>query len=129
MEVTMSASFDHLNLVGIGVYSLVTTDMVRMRREFVQRMAAERWRRYMLMVLDVAIGQCERRNLSARDRVRASDLACPELVADLIEQLQIEQGRHVRRPSNNFEALDVLFDLQRMYMPLADDEDPEEWRR
>src|SRR5438309_11405957 len=80
----------------------------------------DRWRRYMVMVLDVAIGQCERRNLAAPVNMGASDLRPPDLVAALIEELQVTHNLEVRFPRNNQHALDMLFALQHFYLAYAD---------
>jgi len=125
----MSAIFDHTShSLGAGGYSIATAHMAAKRHEVVRRTVAEHWRRHMLRVLDAAVDQCERRNLAAPDGI--GDTPPPELVVALIEQLQLELRRKVRPPRRNQDALDVLFGLQRAFMPYGDDEDdPEEgWR-
>jgi len=125
----MSTSFDHTSLsFGAGGYSFATAHMAALRRELLRRTAAERWRRHMLRVLDAAVDQCERRNLEAPDGI--GDGPPQELVVALIEQLQVELRREVRPPLCNQDALDMLFGLQRAFMPYCDDDDdPEEgWR-
>jgi hypothetical protein len=112
---------------GASAYVKVTKDMALMRRRHLDRTAAERRRRFVVMALDAAIDQCERRNLAATDDKRGTpDLVPPELVAALIEQLQRELDREIRSPRSNQEALDVLFDLQRAFLPYSDDDDREE---
>src|SRR5438132_11150525 len=83
----------------------------------------DRWRRYMVMVLDVAIGQCERRSLTAPVSMGASDLRPPDLVMALIEELQVTHNFEVRFPRNNQHALDMLFALQHFYLAYADVDD------
>jgi hypothetical protein len=113
---------------GAGAFANVARDMARMRRQLLDQTAAERRRRYIVMVLDAAIGQCERRNLAApyKKKWGTSDLAPPAPVAGLIEQLQLELDREIRSPGSNQEALDVLFDLQRAFLPYSDNDDREE---
>lgn len=108
-----------------GAYANATNEIAWMRQQLLDRTAAERWRRYMVMVLDAAIDQCERCNLSAPDGMRGMpDLPTPELVAALIERLQIQLDREIRQPRNNQEALDELFQLQGRFLPDSDDDDP-----
>jgi hypothetical protein len=112
---------------GAGAYANVTRDMARMRRQLLDQTAAERRRRYMVMVLDAAIGQCERRNLAAPyEKWGTPDLTPLDTVAGLIEQLQRELDREILSPRSNQEALDVLFDLQRAFLPYSDDDDRED---
>jgi hypothetical protein len=107
---------------GAGAYANVTRDMARMRRQLLDQTAAERRRRYMLRVLDAAIGQCERRNLAAPDEMVGTPALCPpHLVVALIERIQGERGLEIRPPHSNDEALDLLFELQQAYMPFAAD--------
>ena len=99
------------------------------RREEWQRQqerleAFDRWRRYMVMVLDVAIEKCERRNLTAPASMAASDLRPPDLVAALIDQLQVIHNLDGHSPRNNQQALDMLFSLQHLYLPDSDVDDP-----
>ena len=126
MEVVMSTTFDHASLsFGAGGYSFAVAHMAAQRREMLRRTVAERWRRHMLSVLDAAVDQCERRNLAAPDGI--GDVAPPELVLALIEQLQLELRREIRPPSCNQDALDMLFGLQRAFMPGSDDDPEEGW--
>jgi hypothetical protein len=78
----------------------------------------------MLHVLDAAIDQCERRNLEAPDGI--GELPPPDLVLALIEQLQWELHQEVSPPLSNGDALDMLFGLQRTFMPYCDDDDDRE---
>jgi len=129
MEVLMSTTFDHTSLsFGAGGYSFATAHMAAQRRELLRRTMAERWRRYMLSVLDAAVDQCGRCNLAAPDGI--TDMPPPELVVALIEQLQLELRQEVRPPRWNRDALDTLFVLQRAFMPYCDDDDDAEeaWR-
>jgi hypothetical protein len=71
--------------VGINGFLRATVEVALQRREQEEHEAFDRWRRYMVMVLDAAIGQCERRNLTAPTDIAASDLEPPDLVAALIE--------------------------------------------
>ena len=88
----MSTTFDHTSLsFGAGGYSFATAHMAAQRRELLRRTMAERWRRYMLSVLDAAVDQCERCNLAAPDGI--TDMPPPELVVALIEQLQLELAK------------------------------------
>lgn len=110
---------------GPGAYANAANEMAWMRQQLLDRRAAERWRRYMVMVLDAAIDQCERCNLAAPDAMRGMhDVPTPELVIALIEQLQIELDREIRPPRSNLEALDELFQLQGTFLPYSDDDDP-----
>ena len=94
-----------------------------MRRQKEEQDALGSWRRYMVMVLDVAIGHCGRRNLTAPANMAASDLRPPDLVAALIEQLQVAHNLEVRSPRSNQHALDMLFALRYFYLPNADVDD------
>jgi hypothetical protein len=109
--------------VGINGFLRATVEVALQRREQEEREASDQWRRYMVMVLDVAIGQCERRNLTAPTNIAASDLQAPELVAALIEQLQVTHKLKVRPPRSNQHALEMLFALQYFYLPDADVDD------
>jgi hypothetical protein len=97
--------------------------VARQRREQEEQQAFDQWRRYIVMVLDVAIGRCERRNLTAPAKIAASDLQPPDLVAALIEQLRVTHNLKVRSPRSNQHALDMLFALQYFYLPDADVDD------
>ncbi len=94
------------------------------RRQQERLEAFDRWRRYMVRVLDVAIEQCERRNLTASASIAASDLRPPDLVAALIDQLQVLHNLDGHSPRNNQQALDMLFSLQHFYLPYSDVDDP-----
>jgi EAL domain-containing protein (putative c-di-GMP-specific phosphodiesterase class I) len=109
--------------VGINGFLRSTVEVELRRREQAEHEASEQWRRYMVMVLDVAIGQCERRNLTAPTNVAASDVQPPHLVAALIEQLLVTHNLKVRPPRSNQHALDMLFALQYFYLPDADVDD------
>jgi hypothetical protein len=109
--------------VGINGFLRATVEVELRRREQEEHEASEQWRRYMVMVLDVAIGQCERRNLTAPANIAASELQPPALVAALIEQLQVTHNLKVRPPRSNQHALDMLFALQYFYLPDADVDD------
>jgi hypothetical protein len=109
--------------VGTNGFLRATVEMALQRREQEEQAAFEQWRRYMVMVLDVAIGQCERRNLTAPADIAASDLQPPYLVVALIEQLQVTHNLKVRSPRSNQHALDMLFALQHFYLPDADVDD------
>jgi hypothetical protein len=112
--------------VGINGFLRATVEMALQRREQEEQEAFDHWRRYMVMVLDAAIGQCERRNLTAPANIAASDLQPPELVAALIEQLQVTHNLKVRSPRSNQHAMDMLFALQYFYLPDADVDDAAE---
>jgi hypothetical protein len=109
--------------VGTNGFLRATVEVARQCREHEEQEAFDRWRRYMVMVLDAAIGQCERRNLTAPAHIAASDLRPPDLVAALIEQLQVTHNLKVRSPRSNQHALEMLFALQYFYLPDADVED------
>ncbi len=109
--------------VDINGFQRATVEVALQRSEQEEQEAFDSWRRYMVMVLDVAIGQCERRNLIAPANIAASDLQAPGLVAALIEQLQVTHNLKVRSPRCNQEALDMLFALQSFYLPDADVDD------
>jgi hypothetical protein len=104
-------------------FQRATVEVALRRREQEEQEAFDSWRRYMVMVLDVAIGQCERRNLTAPANIAASDLQPPDVVAALIEQLQVTHNLKVRAPRSNQHALDMLFALQYFYLPDADVDD------
>jgi hypothetical protein len=109
--------------VGSNGFLRATVEVALRRREQEEQEAFDHWRRYMVMVLDVAIGQCERRNLAAPANIAASDLQLPDQVAALIEQLQVSHNLKVRPPRSNQHALDMLFALQYFYLPDADVDD------
>src|SRR5690242_20643218 len=109
--------------VGINGFLRATVEVALRRREQEEMESSDQWRRYMVMVLDVAIGQCERRNLTAPANIAPSELQPPELVAALIEQLQVTHNLKVRPPRSNQHALDMLFALQYFYLPDADVDD------
>lgn len=108
---------------GTNGFLRASVEVALKRRQHEDQQAFDQWRRYMVMVLDVAIGQCERRNLNAPLNMAASDLRPPDLVAALIEQLQLIHNLEVRLPRDNQQALDMLFALQHIYLPHADVED------
>jgi hypothetical protein len=109
--------------VGTNGFLRATVEVALQRRQKEEQEALDSWRRYMVMVLDVAIGHCERRNLTAPANMAASDLRPPDLAAALIEQLQVTHKLEVRSPRNNQHALDMLFALQHFYLPHADVDD------
>jgi hypothetical protein len=109
--------------VGTNGFLRATVEVALQRRQKEEQEALDSWRRYMVMVLDVAIGQCEWRNLTAPYNVAASDPRPPDLVVALIEQLQVTHNLEVRSPRSNQHALDMLFALQYFYLPDADVED------
>jgi hypothetical protein len=103
---------------------------VEARRELLARTAAERRRRHIVSLLDAAIEQCERRNLAAADTgLERPEPRPPALAVGLIESLQWELERRVTPPDSNQEALDMLFGLQRAFLPYCDDDDEEDHRR
>jgi hypothetical protein len=109
--------------VGTNGFLRATVEVALQRRQKEEQEALDSWRRYMVMVLDAAIGQCERRNLAAPANIAPSDLQPPDLVTALIEQLQVTHSLKVRSPRSNQHALDMLFALQYFYLPYADVED------
>lgn len=107
-----------------GAYTQANQYMARMHQQLLVRTAAQRRRRYVVGLLDIAIDQCERRNLSAPDQMRGRpDLRAPKQAATLIERLQLELYGESRTPQSNQQALDILFGLQRAFMPYCDDDD------
>jgi hypothetical protein len=125
----MSTALDHIVPAGgarpgSGAYASVSQDMAWRRLRFLARTAAERRRRYIMRLLDAAIGECERRNLAAADtKCGQPALPPPPEVAALIQRLQVRPQQEVRPLHSNQEALDELFELQRPFMPHGDDED------
>ena len=109
--------------VGTNGFLRATVAVALQRRRHEEQDAFVRWRQDMVMVLDVAIGQCERRNLTAPVNMRASDLRPPDLVMALIEELQVTHNFEVRFPSNNQHALDMLLALRHFYLAYADVDD------
>jgi hypothetical protein len=109
--------------VGTNGFLRATVAVALQRRRHEEQDAFDRWRRDMVMVLDVAIGQCERRNLTAPVNMGAADLRPPDLVMALIEELQVTHNFEVRFPSNNQHALDMLFALQHFYLANAGADD------
>jgi hypothetical protein len=76
----------------------------------------DRYRRQMVRLIDLAIGQCEERNLG--------DRAVPAPMSRaLIEWLQLEAGEDPRLPESNQAALDELFRLQERYLRTVRDKD------
>jgi hypothetical protein len=104
--------------VGTNGFLRATVAVALPRRRHEEPDAFDRWRLY--MVLDVAIGQCERRNLTSPVNMGASDLRPPDLVVALIEELQVTHNLEVRCPRNNQHALDMLFALQHFCLAHAD---------
>jgi hypothetical protein len=96
--------------VGTNGFLSATVEMALRRRQQEEQEAFDSWRRYMVMVLDVA-------------NMAASDLRPPDMVAALIEQLQVTHNLEVRSPRSNQHALDMLFALQYFYLPDADVDD------
>jgi hypothetical protein len=109
--------------VGTNGFLRATGAVALQRRRNEEQDAFDRRRRYMVIVLDVAIEQCERRNLTAPVNMGASDLRPPDLVVALIEDLQVTHNLEVRYPRNNQHALDMLFALQHFYLASADVDD------
>src|SRR6267143_1195201 len=109
--------------VGTNGFLRATVAMTLQGRRQEEQDAFDRWRRYTVMVLDVAIGQCERRNVTAPVNMGASDLRPPDLVVALIEELQVTHNLEVRFPRNNQHALDMLFALRHFYLAYADVDD------
>jgi hypothetical protein len=109
--------------VGTNGFLRASVAAALQRRRNEEQDAFHRWRRDMVMVLDVAIGQCERRNLTAPVSIGASDLRPPDVVVALIEELQVTHNLEVRFPRNNQHALDMLFALQYFYLAYAHVED------
>jgi hypothetical protein len=108
----------------MGAYANANEDIAGARREILARTAAERRRRHIVRLLDVAIDQCERRNLTAPGAMlERRELRPPGLAVALIESLQWELEREARPPRSNQEALDMLFGLQRAFLPCSDDDD------
>jgi hypothetical protein len=98
--------------------------MARMHPQFLVRTAAQRRRRHMVRLLDVAIDQCQLPNLGAHDEMRGRpDPLAPQQAAALIERLQRELYGGSQPPQSNQDALDTLFGLQRSFMPYGDDDD------
>ena len=109
--------------VGTNGFLRASVAVALQRRRHEEQDAFDRWRRYMVMVLDVAIRQCERRNLTAPVNTGASDLRPPDLVVALIEELQVTHNLEVRFPRSNQHALDMLSALQHFYLAYADVDD------
>src|SRR2546427_701684 len=109
--------------VGTNGFLRATVAVALQRRRHEEQDAFDRWRRYMVMVLDVAIRQCERRNLTAPVNTSTSDLRPPDLVVALIDELQVTHNLEVRFPRSNQHALDMLFALQHFYLAYADVDD------
>jgi len=109
--------------VGTNGFLRASVAVALQRRRHEEQDAFDRWRRDMVMVLDVAIGQCERKNLTAPVNIGASDLRPPDLVVALIEELQVTHNFEVRFPRSNQNALDMLFALQHVYLAYADVDD------
>jgi|SRR5882672_1344683 len=112
-----------------GAYMGATMDMARMHRQFLVRTAAQSRRRYLVRLLDLAIDQCELRNLAAPDEMLGRpDLPAPQQAVALIARLQLELYGESRPPHSNQDALEMLFGLQRAFMPYCeDDDDPAMW--
>ena len=108
---------------GTNGFLRATIAVALQRRRHEERDTFDRWRRYTVMVLEVAIGQCERRNLTAPVNMGASDLRPLDLVVALIEELQVTHNLEVRCPRNNQHALDMLVALQHVYLAYADVDD------
>jgi hypothetical protein len=98
-------------------------------REELARTRTERQRRHMLRLIDLALDQCERRNLEAagpgRGQPPLTQLPPPAMALALIEWLQMEQGGELRAPACNQQALDELFRLQEAYLLEAPEGDGE----
>src|SRR5437879_11484681 len=108
---------------GTNGFLRATIAVALQRRQHEERDTFDRWRRYTVMVLEVAIGQCERRNLTAPVNMGASDLRPLDLVVALIEELQVTHNLEVRCPRTNQHALDMLSALQYFYLAYADVDD------
>ena len=109
--------------VGTNGFLRATVAVALQRRRHEEQDGFDRWRRDMVMVLEVAIGQCERWNLTAPANMGASDLRPPDLVMGLIEELQVTHNFEVRFPRNNQHVLDMLFALRHFYLAYADVDD------
>jgi hypothetical protein len=112
------------NRVGTKGFPQATVEMFLQRRHQEKQKAFECWRRCMGTVLEVAIGQCERQNLAAPANMAPSDLRPHDLVAELIQQVQVTHNFEVRSPRNNQHALEMLHALRHFYLPYADVDDP-----
>lgn len=112
---------------------IAATRVVIEREELAElaRTAAERRRRRVVRLIDLAIGQCEAANLAAAGPGKASVLARPSApvparAAALLLWLQLEAGEQLRRPFRAAEALDELFRLQVPYLLCGDDDDDDQ---
>jgi hypothetical protein len=112
-----------------GQIASASDAMEEARREELARTRAERHRRHMVRLVDLALDQCERRNLAAagpgRGQPPTTQLPPPAMALALIEWLQLEQGEELRPPARNQQALDELFRLQEAYLLEAPEGDVE----
>jgi hypothetical protein len=94
--------------------------MVREASEQLASTAAERRRRQVLRLIDLALEQCEERNLAAAGPGKGvappRDLGPPTMVVALIDWLQLQEGGAAQPPRCNQEALEELFRLQQAYL-------------
>ncbi len=82
--------------------------------------ATERRRRRVLRLIDLALEQCEERNLAAAGPRKGTapprDLAAPPMAVAMIEWLQLQEGGEAQPPERNQDALEELFRLQGAYL-------------
>jgi hypothetical protein len=94
--------------------------MVREASEQLASTAAERRRRQVLRLIDLALEQCEERNLAAAGPGKGvappRDLEPPPMAVALIDWLQLQEGGSAQPPTCNQEALEELFRLQQAYL-------------
>jgi hypothetical protein len=94
--------------------------MVREASHRLESTAAERRRRQVLRLIDLALEQCEERNLAAAGPGKGvappRDLEPPPMVVALIDWLQLQEGGPAQPPTCNQEALEELFRLQQAYL-------------
>jgi hypothetical protein len=76
--------------------------------------AAERRRRHVVRLIDLAIEECEELNLASTTWCRP---AAPAWVLGLVEWLQAAAGLPAEQPRNCREAPEALLDLQAEYLP------------
>jgi hypothetical protein len=94
--------------------------MVREASDQLASTAAERRRRQVLRLIDLALEQCEERNLAAAGPRKGiappRDLGPPSMALALIDWLQLQEGGAAQPPQRNQEALEELFRLQQAYL-------------
>jgi hypothetical protein len=108
----------------MGQFASASNEMVEALREDLARTRAERHRHRMLLLIDLALDQCERQNL-ATGGLGSGQPPPPAMALALIEWLQLEQGRKPCPPARNQQALDELFRLQEAYLLEAPEDDGE----